>query len=132
MAGGIHSIVYSLTYHFLPNQARRTWKYGNTRKTKHRLKCTCSSLQTDAIKKYLQNKYRAPQCMSPRRNWDSPNPSPASERGIPPGAKGGGHICLRLRSSNSDDWRKSLALCLLCACKHTGRKRSLRVYNYVK
>ncbi len=28
--------------------------------------------------------------MSPRRNWDSPNPSPASECGFLPGPKGGG------------------------------------------
>ncbi len=28
--------------------------------------------------------------MSPRRNWDSPNPSPASESDLPPGPKGGG------------------------------------------
>jgi hypothetical protein len=28
--------------------------------------------------------------MSPRRNWDSPNPSPASECALPPGQKGGG------------------------------------------
>jgi hypothetical protein len=29
-------------------------------------------------------KYGAPQCMSPRRHWDSPNPSPASECALPP------------------------------------------------
>jgi hypothetical protein len=28
--------------------------------------------------------------MSPRRNWDSPNPSPAIECALPPGQKGGG------------------------------------------
>ncbi len=28
--------------------------------------------------------YRAPQCMSLRRNWDSPNPSPASKCALPP------------------------------------------------
>ncbi len=39
--------------------------------------------------------------MSPSRNRDSPTPSPASECPPPP---------------NSDDWRKRLALCLLCAC----------------
>jgi hypothetical protein len=35
----------------------------------------------------------------------------------PPPTKGGGHTRLRVRewrSPNSDDWRKSLALCLLC------------------
>ncbi len=34
--------------------------------------------------------YRVPQCMSPRRNWDSPNPSLASECSSPPGTKRGG------------------------------------------
>ncbi len=28
--------------------------------------------------------------MSPRRNWGSPNPSPASECALPPRPKGGG------------------------------------------
>jgi hypothetical protein len=49
--------------------------------------------------------------MSPRRNWDSLTPSLASECAPPPGrlrARGGG-------SPYSDDWRKILALCLLCA-----------------
>jgi hypothetical protein len=58
-----------------------------------------------------------PQCMSPRQNWDSPNPSLASECGPPPRTGGGGHTRLRVRgwgSHNSDDWRKSLTLCLLC------------------
>jgi hypothetical protein len=63
--------------------------------------------------------YRVPQCMSPRRNWDSPTPSLASECAPPPGTKeGGGHTRLLVRgwsSPNSDDWRKGLALCLLCA-----------------
>jgi hypothetical protein len=30
--------------------------------------------------------------MSTRRNWDSPNPSPASECALPHGPKSGGHI----------------------------------------
>ncbi len=34
--------------------------------------------------------YRVPLCMSPRRNWDSPIPSLASECAPPPGTKGGG------------------------------------------
>ncbi len=54
--------------------------------------------------------------VSPRRNWDSPNPSPARECALPPpGPQGGGRTRLRLGgrgSPNSDDWRKSLALCL--------------------
>ncbi len=53
----------------------------------------------------------------PRRNWDYPNPSIASECAPPPQPGGGGHIRLRMRgwgSPNPDDWRKSLTLCLLC------------------
>ncbi len=56
--------------------------------------------------------------MSPRRNWDSPTPSLVSECASPPGIKGGGHTRMRVRgwgSPNFNDWRKSLALCLLCA-----------------
>ncbi len=48
----------------------------------------------------------------------SPPPlSPASVP-LPPRPKGGGHTRLRVRgwgSPNSNDWRKSLALCLLSA-----------------
>jgi hypothetical protein len=60
---------------------------------------------------------RAPQCMSPRRNWDSPNRSPASECALPPRTKGwGAHspAAKGVGSLSSDDWRKSLAICLLC------------------
>ncbi len=57
--------------------------------------------------------------MSPRRNWDSPTPAPASKCAPPPRTRGGGGGQTRLRvrgwgSLSSDDWRKSLALCLLC------------------
>ncbi len=56
--------------------------------------------------------------MSPRRNWDSPTTSLASEFAPPPGTKGGGGGTRQrvrdLGSPNSDDWRKSLALCLPC------------------
>ena len=53
--------------------------------------------------------------MSPRRNWDSPTPPLAARVPLPrikggvqyPAGEGWG-------SPNSDDWRKSLALCLLC------------------
>jgi len=61
--------------------------------------------------------YRVPQCMSPRRNWVSPTSSLASECAPTPGTKGGGGTRLRERRwgrPNSDDWRKGLALCLLC------------------
>ncbi len=54
--------------------------------------------------------------MSPRWNWDSPTPSLASECALPPEPKGGGaHLLVGggWGSPNSDDWRKSLALCLL-------------------
>ncbi len=48
--------------------------------------------------------YRAPQCMSPRWNWDSPSvPSPPDQRV-------GGHTRLRLKgwgSPNSNDWRNA-------------------------
>ncbi len=57
------------------------------------------------------------QCMSPRRNWDSPTSSLASECAPPPGSKGGGgrphsRAGEGWGSPNSNDWRKSLALCL--------------------
>ncbi len=49
-------------------------------------------------------------------------PTPLSPACVPfppePGEEGGGHTCPRVRgweSPNSDDWSKSLALCLLCA-----------------
>jgi hypothetical protein len=53
------------------------------------------------------NIYRVPQCMSPRRNWDSPTPalSPASVP-LPPVSKVGEHTRLRVRgwgSPNYDD-----------------------------
>jgi hypothetical protein len=58
--------------------------------------------------------------MSPRRNWVSPNPSPAPQASVsspPPRTKGwGAHspAAKGVVSTNSDDWRKSLALCPLC------------------
>ncbi len=58
-----------------------------------------------------------PQCMSPRRNCNSPKPSLASECAPFPRTGGWGHTRLRVRSwksPNSDDLRKNLALCLLC------------------
>ncbi len=64
---------------------------------------------------------RAPQCMSPRRNWGPPNPPtharlPSHPPPPPPDQKVGRHTRLWLRgwgSSSSDDWRKSLGLFLL-------------------
>ncbi len=56
--------------------------------------------------------------MFPRRNWDSPNPSPASECALPPPrTKGWGALSPAAKGvgdPNSDAWRISLALCLLC------------------
>ncbi len=56
---------------------------------------------------------------SSRRNWDSPNPSPAGECAplalVP---EGGAHSLARVRLGESQFRRleKSLALCLLCGC----------------
>jgi hypothetical protein len=50
--------------------------------------------------------------MSPRRNWDSPTPSPASKCTPNPGSKGEGHPRLRVRgweSPNFEDWGKALS-----------------------
>jgi hypothetical protein len=68
-------------------------------------------------KVHLYKEYHM-QRMSPRWNWDSLPPplSPASVP-LPPEPKGPGQTRLRVRgwgSPNSNDWRKSLALCLLC------------------
>ncbi len=55
--------------------------------------------------------------MSPRWNWDTPNPVP-----LPQNRRGGGHTRLRVSgwgSPNSDDWRKSLALCPTLCPQHT-------------
>jgi hypothetical protein len=65
--------------------------------------------------------YRAPQCMSPRRNWGSPNPLAASECALPPGPKGGGGAHPPAPKGVGEfqfrRWLKILALCLLCvAC----------------
>jgi hypothetical protein len=56
----------------------------------------------------LQSTYipRVPQCLSPRPNWD---PHPLSRKLVCPPRAGEG-----VGSPNSDDWRKILALCLLC------------------
>ncbi len=54
--------------------------------------------------------YRAPQCMSPRRNWDSPTPLPQASVPSPPDQRVGGHTRLHLRgwgSSNSDAGEKA-------------------------
>jgi hypothetical protein len=50
------------------------------------------SKRVDTRHPYAQSTYiyRAPQCMSPRWNWDSSTPLAASECALPPGPKGGG------------------------------------------
>jgi hypothetical protein len=55
--------------------------------------------------------------MSPRRNWDSPNPTLASECvPLPPGTKGGGHTRLRVRDSQFRRLEEKLStLPTLCA-----------------
>jgi hypothetical protein len=49
--------------------------------------------------------YRVPQCISPRRNWDSPNPSPASECAskVGEGVVEGAHLPAGEGDPNSDD-----------------------------
>jgi hypothetical protein len=61
--------------------------------------------------------YRAPQCMSPRWNWDSPTPLAASECALPPGPKGGGEHSPAAKGVGESQFQrleKRLALCLLC------------------
>ena len=52
---------------------------------------------------------REPQCQSPRPNWDSPPPLPQANVG-------------------ADDWRKNLALCLLCGL-HKIREKYIKRYE---
>jgi hypothetical protein len=76
---------------------------------------------------YLQHKvHRVPQCLSPRRNWDPPPPLPQAS--VSPGNPRGEHTRLRVRgwgSPNSEDWRKSLILCLLCDLEITKPKSNI-------
>ncbi len=61
--------------------------------------------------------YRAPQCMSPRLNWDSPTPLAASNCALPPGPKGGGAHSPAAKGVGESQFQrleKRLALCLLC------------------
>ncbi len=63
--------------------------------------------------------YRVPQCMSPRRNWDSSIPSLASECAPSPEPRwgGGGAFSPEVEGLGESQFRrleKSLALCLLC------------------
>jgi hypothetical protein len=75
------------------------------------------------LTKYVYIKSTTVYGRSPRWNWDSPNPSLASECALPPRTKWGGGAHSPAGEGlggggggpNSDDWRKSLALCLLSA-----------------
>jgi hypothetical protein len=76
---------------------------------------------------------RALQCLHvPSFELGPPTPSPASEW-VPPGTKGGrGHTRRGARgvgSSNSDDGRKSLALCLLFEVHCTLCRNSLKSFS---
>ncbi len=70
--------------------------------------------------KYRDTVPRVPQYLFLRPNWDLPAlpPSPPIEFVSPPGTKGGGDTLAcgwgGLGGPNSDDWRKILALRLLC------------------
>jgi hypothetical protein len=70
--------------------------------------------------------------MSPRPNWDSPTP-PRKRVCPPPGTKGGGHTCLRVRGSQfGRRKKKSLALCLLCVCDMVSPINSMLVQGDYK
>ncbi len=87
--------------------------YGRCRR-KHAASEYATHLQ---VRAQSTNIYRVPQSISPRRNWDSPTPSLASECAPSPEQKGGGHTRLRVSgwgSPNSDDWKKLCTHCLLC------------------
>jgi hypothetical protein len=61
---------------------------------------------------------RVPQCLSPRPNREPPL-TPVSVSVAPHrNQKGGGHTRLQWGCHSSDDWRKNLALCLLCAVQY--------------
>jgi hypothetical protein len=61
--------------------------------------------------------HKVPQCLSPRWNWDPPHPLSRKRVCSPFRNQRGVNTRLRGRewgSPNSDDWRESLVLCLLC------------------
>jgi hypothetical protein len=72
---------------------------------------------------YLE--YPGTRCLSPRWNWVPPTSLPQASvyhPPPPPPPQGGRHAHLRgwdWGSPNSDDWRKSLAICLLCVVNCT-------------
>ncbi len=62
---------------------------------------------------------RVPQCLSPRPNWDPSPPLPLASVSSP--EPKGEHTRLRVGRWGpiSDDWRKSLELCIFCAPART-------------
>jgi hypothetical protein len=61
---------------------------------------------------------RVPECLSLRPNWLPPSPSSSSEVSTPLEPTGVTHSLAGEAAgggTNADDWRESLALCLLCA-----------------
>jgi len=67
---------------------------------------------------------RVPLCLSPHPNWVRPS----RERVCAPGTQGGQHMPSDegVGGPNSDEWRESLALCLLCVYSHfSSRMRPL-------
>jgi hypothetical protein len=77
------------------------------------------SVDDTHLHKVLINIEHHAQCLSPRRNWDSPNPTPlqVSVPSLPGPKSGGAHspAAMGWESPNSDDWSKGLALCPLCS-----------------
>ncbi len=76
--------------------------------------------------------YRAPQCMSPRWNWDSPPPIATSEYSQPPGPKGGGAHSPAAKGVGESQFQQlenRLALCLLCEVRYSNGKTSLVHYR---
>jgi hypothetical protein len=79
-----------------------------------------SQAQSNYIYRAPSSELGLPQPLSRKRVCPLP---PAGPKG-----GGGGHTRLRLRgvgSPISDDWKKSLALCLLCGIKHIVRRISI-------
>ncbi len=69
--------------------------------------------------------------MSPRRNWDSPTPSLASEYAPPPETKEGGGVAYSpagkgLGESQFRRLEKSSALCLLCGKEYRRNRKGNR------
>ncbi len=101
-----------------PRVGRETpsWTHRNRQVYECRL---CSHLKRGCWYVFCarQSRYisRVPQCLSPRQNWDPPTPLPQAR--VPPPNQREGTLACRWGGggvSISDDWRKSLALCLLC------------------